>query len=60
MRFRVTVRTNKVGSEIEDEVEIDDEDLEGLDEADRAKAIEEACRETAFSWVDWAWEPIEG
>ncbi|MEK5358839.1 DUF7167 family protein [Paenibacillus sp. FSL L8-0709] len=47
-KFRMYVQTNKVGSTTEDIVEVDDEDLEGLDENERAKLLDEM-------WQEWIW-----
>lgn len=41
MKIHVYIQTNKVGSECEDEIEIDDSEMEGMTETEREKYIEE-------------------
>lgn len=59
MKIRVKVSTNKVGSEDEDTFEIADDELEGLSEDDRNKAIEETAQQVMFEMIDWYWEPVD-
>lgn len=52
MKFKVTLSIGLVGGR-HDEIEIPDEDLEGLDNEQREKLINEY-------WSDWAWNYIDG
>lgn len=56
MRIKVSVSTNKVGSEVEDFFEIDDEELEGLTPTDIRNRIEDAAKDTMINMISWDWE----
>jgi len=53
MEIRCTVATEKVGSEIEEIIEIPPEDIEGKTEDE----INEICEE---AYKEWMWDRIEG
>jgi len=58
MKIRMYVRTNKVGSDVEDVFEIDDEELEGMDEKEREDYISEIVSDWKDNYMDWGWEEI--
>jgi hypothetical protein len=49
------VMTDKVGSKCTFEVEIDDEDLEGLNESQRNALIDERVHEDMGNYLEWGW-----
>ncbi|ALS22202.1 DUF7167 family protein [Paenibacillus naphthalenovorans] len=51
VKFRFSVSTGYVGSEKSEIIEIDDEDLEGRSDEERAKVIDEYFNE-------WIWEQL--
>lgn len=51
-KFKFHVGTGYVGSEVEMEYKIPDEELEGLDEMERIKVISE-------HFEDWVWSAID-
>ena len=54
-KFRVYVSTNKVGSESETDLEIDDEDFKNMSE----KEFEDQMREVMFEMIEWNYERID-
>jgi hypothetical protein len=56
MKTLVHAQTNKIGSRCEETVEIDDEDLEGLEGYERELAIDDIAREVMFGLIEWGWE----
>lgn len=56
MKILVHVQTNKVGSKCEDEIDIPDEELEGLTDEEVESAIEEQAKEAAFNMLEWGWK----
>lgn len=52
--LKVTVRTNRVGSEVQDTLELD-ESVEAYSEDD----LEEIARDMMFQNVDWFYEIVE-
>jgi hypothetical protein len=57
MRFNGYVKTDKVGSKCEFEFEVEASEVEGMNEEERQKTIENAAREAAFESVEWTfWE----
>lgn len=55
MKITVYVATNKVGSETSDEIEVPDEELDGLSEEAREARIEAEAREWLFENIEWGW-----
>lgn len=53
------VATNRVGSKVKFEVEIPDEELEGLTEIERERWIGESVQDVMWDHVDWGWEEAE-
>ena len=51
MKLIVYAKTNKVGSKVEREIEIDGDEDEDT--------IEEIARDTMFEMIDWGWEKKE-
>jgi stress-induced morphogen len=61
MRVTGWVMTNKIGSKVEFDVEIWDEDVEGMTDVERDDAISEAVREAMFERIEWGWkEAVRG
>lgn len=56
MKLRVYASTNKVGSRCETTVEIDDEELEGMDANERNAYLEEMAKDALWQLVEWSWE----
>ena len=59
MKFIVYVETGKVGSRCEDEIDVPDEDLEGLTGLARDRVIEEYAIEVKNEICQWGWYPAE-
>jgi len=59
MKFRVYARTNKVGSECEDEFEVDDSELEGMTDAEIEAHVESIAQDVAFNSIDWGFNRID-
>ncbi|CCL32396.1 TPA: hypothetical protein KOB88_001822 [Clostridioides difficile] len=61
MKINICVKTNKVGSECEYELEIDNDDLEDMSEEEREEYINKIALDYALeSLIDWNWYEIEG
>jgi hypothetical protein len=60
LKISVYVGTHYVGSEVEDEIEIPDEELEGKNEQEQDDLIDEYAREWMFNNIDWGWEIADG
>ncbi|HBF1879700.1 TPA: hypothetical protein KNT26_002971 [Clostridioides difficile] len=59
MKINVCVKTNKVGSECEYELEIDD-DLEDMSDEEREEYINKIALDYALeSLIDWNWYEVE-
>jgi hypothetical protein len=56
MRIRVWVNTNRVGSQVEDELELADEDVVAGEEG--LLFLESAAQDYMFQMIDWGWEQI--
>jgi hypothetical protein len=59
MLVTVWIETNNVGSRCEDQIEIPDEELEGLTGAEREDAIAAACRDVIWNMAEWGWSESE-
>jgi hypothetical protein len=60
-RFKLWVQTDRLGSKVETEFEIDDEDLADYERgADREEFIELCARDERDQMIqwEWGWEPI--
>lgn len=55
MKLSVWACTNKVGSKSLREIEIDDEELEGMTEEEREKYIDEYCQDEMRQMIEWGW-----
>lgn len=58
MRIRITVRTDRVGSKVEHEFEIPDEELADYPEGkEREMYIEECCKDEIYNQrlYEWDW-----
>ncbi|EGT3641021.1 TPA: DUF7167 family protein [Clostridioides difficile] len=61
MKINICVNTNKVGSECEYELEIDNDDLEDMSEEEREEYINKIALDYALeSLINWNWYEIEG
>lgn len=54
IRVKITIRTNKVGSESKTEMEFDAADWNSMTNSER----EEVCREAAFEMIEWNFEEV--
>jgi hypothetical protein len=54
-RIKVTIRTNKVGSECSDIMEFEDDDWNSMTDPER----EEVCKDAAFNMMEWNFEEME-
>ncbi|HBF2805526.1 TPA: hypothetical protein KN238_000107 [Clostridioides difficile] len=60
MKINVRVKTNKVGSDCELELEIDDDDLKDMSDEDREDYIDKIAWEYIMeSLIDWCWYKVE-
>lgn len=58
-KFIAYVHTNRVGSTCEDDFEIPDEELEGLNEAERESLISDYARDAIANLYEWGWKSAE-
>jgi GTP cyclohydrolase FolE2 len=58
MKIEVYVETNLVGSRVTETVEIDDEDMVGMNDDERREHIEDIAREVVWNMAEWGWEEI--
>ncbi len=58
MKIKVTVGTWKIGSEMDDVLEIDDSELEGMTEQEIEDYLEDVAREAMFNMIEWSFERI--
>lgn len=56
MIVKAYVRMGLVGCKITDEIEIDDEDLEGLSEDERENLIGEYVQDWIWNHVEYGWD----
>jgi hypothetical protein len=59
MIIEVSVSTDKVGSRCTREIQIDDEEFEGMTDFDRDEEIEEIARAYMLGMVNWDWEFVK-
>ncbi|HGM3507339.1 TPA: hypothetical protein ACKOR7_001915 [Clostridioides difficile] len=60
MKINVYVKTNRVGSGCELELEIDDDDLKDMSDEEREYYIDEIAWDYAFeNLIDWDWYEVE-
>lgn len=59
-KFKVSLSTKYVGSKVEDEIEIEDEELEGMSTNERETYIEDVVREWVYDEIDWGWVEVNG
>ena len=55
MKIKAFVSTKYIGSKVEDEIEIPDDELEDLSPEEREKAIQETVMEWMYQNIDWGW-----
>ena len=55
MKLTVWACTDKVGSNVERSIEIPDEDMEGMDERDKAAYIEDWCKDEMLEMIEWGY-----
>ena len=58
-KFKFTVKTNIAGSAVEEEYEVPDDDLEGLNENEREQMIAQHYAEWVAENTDGGWEESE-
>lgn len=58
-KFKFTLSIGYAGADHRETYEIDDEDFEGLSEAERDKVIEEHWQEWSQNYIDGGWDEIE-
>jgi hypothetical protein len=56
MKITVYAMTNRVGSRNETEIEVPDEDLEGMDEDEQARTLEAIAKEAMWEMIEWGWD----
>ncbi|ENY8552387.1 TPA: hypothetical protein KNP26_003092 [Clostridioides difficile] len=60
MKINVYVKTNRVGSSCELELEIDDDDLKDMSDKEREDYIDKIAWDYAFeNLIDWDWYEVE-
>ncbi|HDG7527535.1 TPA: hypothetical protein PFR81_002032 [Clostridioides difficile] len=60
MKINACVKTNKVGSDCEYEIEIDNDDLEDMSNEEREDYINKIVLDYALeSLIDWDWYEVE-
>jgi hypothetical protein len=59
MKIKISVSTGLVGSRREEEVEVPDQDLEGLSQEEQEKYLDEYAQEWLWSHIDFAWSRVE-
>ncbi len=57
VKIKVNVSTNRVGSQVEDEISV--EIPEGLDENEIMEYKETAAREWMFENIEWGWMEVQ-
>lgn len=55
MKISYILEIPRVSETIEDELEIDDNELIGLTEAEREQFIEAEVRDAVFNLISWGW-----
>ncbi|HCQ5967524.1 TPA: hypothetical protein OLZ70_001388 [Clostridioides difficile] len=61
MKINVHVKTNKVSSDCELEIEIDDDDLKDMSDEEREDYIDKIAWDYVFeNFIDWNWYEVEG
>ncbi len=58
MQLTVFVKTSKLGSMVEETIEIDDEELEGLSSEEKADTIDCHVHNWACNNITWGWNKI--
>jgi hypothetical protein len=58
MKIRVSVSTDKHGSTVQRDIEVDDGEVEGMDEEERRRYLEESAKEVAFEMMHWDWREL--
>ncbi len=58
MTIKVWIATDKVRSEQEWEIEIDDEDLEDMSEDDKREYIDAEAYREAHEMMEWGWNYV--
>jgi len=60
MKVKVYVATNRIGSKVEEVIDVPDEDLDGLTDAERAQLVNEYAQAEVFDsgMFEWGWEPV--
>jgi len=56
MTIKVWVKTYMQGSKVCDEIEIDDDEIDGLSDDDTTSYIDEIVRAWALEKIEWGWD----
>lgn len=59
MKIKIWIKLNLQGCRIEDELEIPDEELEGLTDREREQYIDENAKDYLFGFLDYGWSKKE-
>lgn len=58
-KYRFIIHSPYVGADVVEEVEIPDENLEGLPDKDKESYLDEATHEWMLETVQYSWEEVE-
>ena len=58
VNIKVYLTIGLVGCDREEVIEIDDEELEGLDEETRRKVFEEYLKDWAYNYIEYGYEEV--
>lgn len=58
MKVKVWVMTDKIRSEMERVIEIDDEDIEDYEEDDIAAHVDGVAFDEVLQMIEWGWEEV--
>ncbi len=59
MKLTVYAETQYIGSRDTEDIEVPDEELEGLEGMERDKVIEEYAKDALWNLVEWGWYNTE-
>lgn len=58
-KFKFVIYSHYVGADIEEEIEIEDAELEGMNEEEQDNYLNKAVREWMLQTVEYGWEKVE-
>lgn len=59
MKVRISIRTNKVGSQCTEVVELEDENYLNEDGTVNEDAVNEMAKDAIWNMAEWGWEVVE-